>query len=79
MPRSAIAPLGLTMEGGTKFKLKVENATLKNYSVMSGYTASYQRNVIQGIGDVKAKRKESTWLGDLALLCMPPLDFLRVL
>jgi len=29
VPRPAIAPLGLTTEGGTKFKL---NATLKNYS-----------------------------------------------
>jgi len=34
LSRSVISPLGLTTEGSTKFKQKVENATLKNYSVL---------------------------------------------
>jgi len=42
LPRSAISPLGLTTDGSTKFKQKVENATLKNYSARSPPMANFK-------------------------------------
>jgi len=40
VPRFAIAPLGLTTEGSTNLNQKVENATLKNYSVDKAFSIS---------------------------------------
>ena len=44
MPRFAIAPLGLTTEGSTKFKLKGWKCYLKNYSVGPVKTGSFNQS-----------------------------------